>query len=66
MFIANADSVKSTILLDSKVGEYLTTHGIPLLSFEGDKYVFAKTDMLEKALEKLPRKFKNIIKKGGG
>ena len=65
MFVANAPH-KNTILLDAKVGEYLTTHGIPLLSFEGDKYVFTKTVELETALKKLPRKFKNIIKKGGG
>jgi hypothetical protein len=66
MFIANSESIKNTILLDSKVGEYLVTHGIPLLSYSVVKYVFANTDLLLKALLKLPRKFKKILEKGGG
>jgi hypothetical protein len=59
MFIANAESIKRTVLLDKEVGEYLVTHGIPLLSYQDDKYVFAKTTKLAKAL-------KIFKKKGGG
>ncbi len=59
MFIANAESIKRTVLLDKEVGEYLVTHGIPLLSYQDDKYVFAKTAKLAKAL-------KIFKKKGGG
>ena len=67
MFIANIKDDKSTVSLDKKIGEYLETHGVPLLGLKDGKYIFSNTEILKKKLKTLPVGLKIILAlKGGG
>jgi hypothetical protein len=66
MFITNLEPNKSTVSLDRCIGEYLETHGIPLLGFDGNKYVFRDTELLRSKLKTLPLGLKiKLMLKGG-
>jgi hypothetical protein len=54
MFIVNPEVIKDKISFNKRIGLYLANHGVPLLAIEGDKYYFANTDLLSKALKSLP------------
>jgi pseudouridine-5'-phosphate glycosidase len=67
MFITNIKGNESTVLLDREIGEYLETHGVPLLGFDGNKYVFSDTELLKSKLKTLPAILKiKFMLKGGG
>lgn len=66
MFIANIEPNKSTVSLDKKVGEYLETHGVPLLGLKNGKYVFSNTELLRKKLKTLPAGLKIMLALRGG
>jgi len=59
MFIDNVFDIDDVCLFDEEIAEYLATHGFPLLSIKGGKFVFRKTKELKKALRKLPKELKN-------
>jgi len=66
MFITNIEPNKSTVSLDRYIGEYLETHGVPLLGFDGNKYVFSDTELLRLKLKTLPLGLKiKLMLKGG-
>jgi len=66
MFITNIKGNESTVSLDRHIGEYLETHGVPLLGFDGNKYVFSDTELLRLKLKTLPLGLKiKLILKGG-
>lgn len=68
MFIDNIGHDKSTVSLDRITGEYLETHGVPLLGFNLNKYVFADTELLRAKLKTLPLGLRIRLRllKGGG
>ena len=66
MFIGNIEHDKSTVLLHKSIGKYLETHGIPLLGFKGDKYVFKNTPLLKTKLNTLPFGLKVKLMMTGG
>lgn len=66
MFITNSKAIKSTVLMDGKVGEYIARQGIPLLGLYEGKCVFKDTDVLRQELKRLPATLKlRLIMKGG-
>jgi hypothetical protein len=67
MFITNIEPNKSTVSLDGSIGKYLETHGVPLLGFDGNKYVFSDTELLRIKIKGLPIGLKlKLMLRGGG
>jgi hypothetical protein len=54
MFIVNPDVIIHKKGFCETIANYLENHGVPLLAIEGDKYYFAETDLLNKALKSAP------------
>ena len=66
MFIENANTIESIVLLDGRIGKYLVSRGIPLLGFKDKSYVFSNTELVRHEIANLPWRFKIFLKKGGG
>lgn len=66
MFIENADTIESIVLLDAHIGKYLVSRGIPLLGFKDKLYIFSNTELVRHEIKNLPWRFKILLKKGGG
>lgn len=66
MFITNSKAIKSTVLMDRKVGEYVARQGVPLLGLYEGQCVFKDTYALREELKRLPATLKlRLIMKGG-
>ena len=65
MYIANSNSLKrGTYVCGKTIGKYLEKKGIPLLSMQNDKMVFARTIKLQKAIDEMPLYLKILLKGG--
>jgi UDP-glucose 6-dehydrogenase len=66
MFITNPKGIKSTVLMDRKVGEYVARQGIPLLGLYEGQCVFKDTYALREEIKQLPVTLRlRLIMKGG-
>lgn len=56
MFIRNIESINqdNVYKCNKVIGRYIVSKGIPLLSMDGNKMVFALTDELKEVLDKKP------------
>lgn len=64
MYIRELNKSDKYYYCSEKEGKYLIKRGLPLLSRDGDKMVFAKTPRLEEELSNLPIILK-LLKKVG-
>jgi len=62
MFIKNFQTLESSVLsCDEKLGEYIISRNIPLLSRDGEKYIFAVTDILKEVIELRPKELRKEV-----
>jgi hypothetical protein len=55
MYVKNYSILKTSLLICGfEVKEYLISKSIPLLSIDGERYVFVYTDIVEELMENLP------------
>ena len=63
MFVKNYECLDKTkyIKTNKILGEYIVTHGIPLLSRDNEgNLLFAKTKKLDEVIRNLPPEYKNM------
>ena len=59
MYIQNISIIKSKKLECNKIiSDYLMSRNIPLLSRQGEIYIFSFTDIVKELIENIPRKLK--------
>lgn len=59
MYIQNIDIIKSKKLECNKIiSDYLVSRSIPLLSRQGEIYIFSFTDIVEELIQNIPKKLK--------
>ena len=64
MFVSNIKDRDCYYKCNGIIGNYLISHGIPLLGREGKHMYFAKTDKLKAVLDKLPVHLRLLMKVG--